>query len=121
MDREPSENARLAAAVIEAAICSGVGEWVLCSGARNLPLVEALMAMPENRRGKVWNFFEERSAAFYALGRSRVTGIPTAVLTTSGTAAAELLPAVIEAHYSGIAMILITADRPPKYRDSGSW
>ena len=120
MNREPSENARLAAAVVEAAICSGVGEWVICAGARNLPLVETLMAMPENRRGRVWNFFEERSASFFALGRSKNRATRVAVITTSGTAAAELLPASIEAHYSGQPLLLITADRPPAFRGSGA-
>jgi 2-succinyl-5-enolpyruvyl-6-hydroxy-3-cyclohexene-1-carboxylate synthase len=120
MAEELSQNARLAAAVIEAAIQSSVGEWVVCSGARNLPLVETLMAMPERRRGKVWNFFEERAAAFFALGLSKNLVGRVAVITTSGTAAAELLPATIEAHYSGQPLLLITADRPPEFRGSGA-
>lgn len=122
MDPElsPSDNALLAAAVIEAAIKSGVGEWIVGAGARNLPLIETLMQMPEKRRGRVWNFFEERSAAFFALGRVRNSNDRVAVITTSGTAAAELLPATIEAHYSGQPLLLITADRPPEYRGSGA-
>ncbi len=118
---EPSANAQLAAAVIEAAMRSGVTEWVVCSGARNLPLVEVLMALPEDRRGTVWNFFEERSAAFFALGRMKMsTSARVAVITTSGTAAAELLPATIEAHYSGHSLLLITADRPVEFRGTGA-
>ena len=120
MDSEPSDNARLAAAVIEAAIRSGVAEWVICSGARNIPLLQTLFSLSEDRRGKVWNFFEERSAAFFALGRAKAGGKRVAVVTTSGTAAAELLPATIEAHYSGQGLLLITADRPPAYRGSGA-
>ncbi len=116
----PSANAEMAAAVISAAIESGVGEWVIGAGARNLPLIESLMAMPEWQRGRVWNFFEERSAAFFALGRMKAGNRRVAVVTTSGTAAAELLPATIEAHYSGHDLLLITADRPAEFRGTGA-
>jgi len=116
----PSANAELAAAVISAAIDSGVSEWVIGAGARNLPLIESLMAIPESRRGRVWNFFEERSASFFALGRMKGGNRRVAVLTTSGTAAAELLPATIEAHYSGHSLLLITADRPAVFRGTGA-
>ncbi len=115
-----SANAKLAAAVISAAIEDGVNEWVVGAGARNLPLIESLMAMPEERRGRVWNFFEERSAAFFALGRMKQGRRRVAVVTTSGTAAAELLPATIEAHYSGYELLLITADRPAEFRGTGA-
>lgn len=120
MPEELSQNARLSAAVIEAAIRNGVEEWVVGAGARNIPLLQTLLSLPEDRRGKVWNFFEERSAAFFALGRAKVGGKRIAVVTTSGTAAAELLPATIEAHYSGQSLLLITADRPPDYRGTGA-
>lgn len=69
---------------------------------------------------KIWHFFEERCAAFFALGRSRATGTPVAVVTTSGTAAAELFPAIIEAHYQGVPLLAITADRPRNFRGSGA-
>lgn len=101
----------------------GVTEVVTCAGARNAPLVELLMAVaadfPEDKL-KCWSFFEERSAAFFALGRSVLRGTPIAVLTTSGTAAAELLPAVIEANYQGRPLIVVTADRPSRFRGTGS-
>jgi len=119
-EASPSANAELAAAVITAAIESGVDEWVVCAGARNLPLIVSLMAMPEKQRGRVWNNFEERSAAFFALGRMKAGAERVAVLTTSGTAAAELLPATIEAHYSGHSLLLITADRPAAFRGTGA-
>lgn len=73
----------------------GVAEVCVAAGARNAPLITALIASDGI---KLWSFFEERSAAFFALGRLMVDRMPIAVLTTSGTAAAELLPAVIEAH-----------------------
>jgi 2-succinyl-5-enolpyruvyl-6-hydroxy-3-cyclohexene-1-carboxylate synthase len=95
----------------------GVREVCIASGARNAPLVAALLTSPGI---KFWNFFEERSAAFFALGRMIVDREPVAVVTTSGTAAAECLPAVIEAHYQGLPLFVLTADRPKSYRGSGA-
>lgn len=66
------------------------------------------------------SFFEERSAAFFALGIARRTGRPAVVITTSGTAAAELLPAVIEAFHTGVPLIVVTADRPRRLRGTGA-
>lgn len=95
----------------------GVREVCVAAGARNAPVIAALL---ESRNLRLWNFFEERSAAFFALGRVRATSRPVAVLTTSGTAAAELLPAVIEAHYQALPLIAFTADRPKAYRGTGA-
>lgn len=95
----------------------GVREVCIAAGARNAPLVAALLT---SRGVKIWNFFEERSAAFFAVGRIMTDRSPVAVVTTSGTAAAELLPAVIEAHYQGLPLFLVTADRPKSYRGSGA-
>lgn len=95
----------------------GVREVCLCAGARNSPLVVVFDGISEFRK---FHFFEERSAAFFALGRIKSHGAPVAVITTSGTAAAELLPAVIEAHYTGLPLICVTADRPREYRGTGA-
>jgi 2-succinyl-5-enolpyruvyl-6-hydroxy-3-cyclohexene-1-carboxylate synthase len=95
----------------------GVREVCVAAGARNAPLVSALLA---SQGVKIWNFFEERSAAFFALGRIMADRRPVAVVTTSGTAAAELLPATIEAHYQGLPLVLLTADRPKSHRGSGA-
>jgi 2-succinyl-5-enolpyruvyl-6-hydroxy-3-cyclohexene-1-carboxylate synthase len=95
---------------------AGVERVVVCAGARNAPLVLAL----EKENFKTYSFFEERSSAFFALGLIKSYHKPVAVLTTSGTAAAELLPACIEACYQGMPLILITADRPKSYRGTGS-
>jgi len=95
----------------------GVREVCVAAGARNAPLVSALLACSGV---KIWNFFEERSAAFFALGRIMADRRPVAVVTTSGTAAAELLPATIEAHYQNLPLVLVTADRPKRYRGSGA-
>jgi len=90
----------------------GVRDFCVCGGSRNAPLLAVV--------GAAYSFVDERSAAFFALGRIKLTGRPVAVITTSGTAAAELLPAAIEAHYSGLPLILITADRPARYRGTGA-
>ncbi len=95
----------------------GVKEIALCSGARNSPLVTLL---DSTQSFKVFNFFDERAASFFSLGRMRQTGRPTAVLTTSGTAVAELMSAMVEAHYTGAPLIAVTADRPRKCRGTGS-
>lgn len=96
---------------------SGVREVCVAAGARNAPLVAALAA---SHGVKLWHFFEERCAAFFALGRIMSTQRPVAVVVTSGTAAAELLPATIEARYQGLPLILVTADRPKSYRGTGA-
>lgn len=96
---------------------AGVRTIAVAAGARNGPLLELLF---RSDGFEVIGFFDERSAGFFSLGRAKQTARPTAVITTSGTAAAELLPAVIEAHYSGIPLIVITADRPGTFRGSGA-
>lgn len=105
--------------LVKACVAAGVEEFVVCAGARNLPLVVAL-SQPQEREIQIYSHFEERAAGFFALGRTMSTGRPCAVVTTSGTAVAELLPAVIEAHYQGRPLLLITADRPQSFRGSGA-
>jgi 2-succinyl-5-enolpyruvyl-6-hydroxy-3-cyclohexene-1-carboxylate synthase len=95
----------------------GVREICIAAGARNAPVVAALAA---SQNLTLWHFFEERSAAFFALGRILESQRPVAVLTTSGTASAELLPAVIEAYYQAQPLIAFTTDRPKSYRGSGA-
>lgn len=103
--------------ILNTCLDKGVQEFVVCAGARNGPLVEILQ---KQSHLKIFNFFEERSASFFALGRIRSSGRPVAVVTTSGTAVAETLPAVIEANYQGLPLLIISADRPRSYRGSGS-
>jgi 2-succinyl-5-enolpyruvyl-6-hydroxy-3-cyclohexene-1-carboxylate synthase len=108
----------------------GVRDFCVCGGSRNAPLIAVLgvgrLALgeegspPDAERLTPYAFVDERSAAFFALGRAKLTERPVAVITTSGTAAAELLPAAVEAHYSGVPLILITADRPARYRGTGA-
>ena len=95
----------------------GICEWVVCPGARNMALLQVLAAAEDLVK---WTHFDERSAAFFALGRIQDMGLPVAVVTTSGTAAAELLPAVVEAYYERRPLLLLTADRPADYRGSAA-
>ena len=95
----------------------GICEWVVCPGARNMALLQVLAAAEDLVQ---WTHFDERSAAFFALGRIQDMGLPAAVVTTSGTAAAELLPAVVEAYYQRRPLLLLTADRPADYRGSAA-
>jgi 2-succinyl-5-enolpyruvyl-6-hydroxy-3-cyclohexene-1-carboxylate synthase len=102
--------------VIEQACGLGAADFCVCAGSRNAPLLAVLGASDL----RIFSFIDERSAAFFALGRAKLTGRPVAVVTTSGTAVAELLPAAVEAHYSGTKLIFITADRPARYRGTGA-
>ena len=106
--------------VVKACLKAGVREFVVCAGARNAALLEALARAEAAGLVKVWRHFEERSAGFFALGRTMETSQPCAVITTSGTAAAELLPAVIEAFYQARPLVAITADRPAEFRGTGA-
>jgi 2-succinyl-5-enolpyruvyl-6-hydroxy-3-cyclohexene-1-carboxylate synthase len=102
--------------VIEEAVARGATDFCVCAGSRNAPLLAVLGASDL----RIFSFVDERSAAFFALGRAKLTARPAVVITTSGTAVAELLPAAIEAHYSAIPLIFITADRPARYRGTGA-
>lgn len=109
-------NAELVSHFYQILINLDVSEVIVCAGARNAPLVVSL----EGRAFKVKSFFEERSAGFYALGRIKATNKPVAIMTTSGTAVAELLPAVVEGFYQGLPLVVVSADRPKSYRGSGA-
>ncbi len=109
--------------IASACAAAGIREYVVCAGARNMPLVAALCELEQSGDTgelKVWNHFEERAAGFFALGRTVASGAACAVVTTSGTAVAELLPAVIEAHYQRRPLVVISADRPAEFRGSGA-
>src|SRR6202043_3091436 len=88
---------------------------VICPGSRSTPLALALAA-----RLRVHIRLDERSAGFYALGLAMATGTPAVICVTSGTAAAELHPAVIEAHQGRVPLIVCTADRPPELHQVGA-
>jgi len=110
----------IAESAIQQALAVGTAEFVVCGGARNALMLECLARLEATGRIRVWSHFEERSAGFFALGRTMETAMPCAVVTTSGTAVAELLPAMIEAHYQARPLIALTADRPAGARGTGS-
>ena len=103
--------------IIEQLLRAGCGDFVLCGGARNAGLIAQLEAAEGLQ---IWKHFEERGAAFFALGRVKDHAQPCAVVTTSGTAVAECLPAVIEAFYTNKPLIVLSADRPAEFRGSGA-
>ncbi|MBU0982519.1 MAG: 2-succinyl-5-enolpyruvyl-6-hydroxy-3-cyclohexene-1-carboxylic-acid synthase [candidate division Zixibacteria bacterium] len=95
----------------------GVTCVVLSPGSRCTPLTAAFAGHPFIDNVK---HFDERGAAFFALGHARATGEPTALLCTSGTAVANNYPAVIEASIDNLPLIVLSADRPPELRDTGA-
>ena len=107
----------LALTLVDELARNGVTEACLAPGSRSAPLALALLA---DERFRVHVRIDERSASFLALGLAKVTGRPAVVLSTSGTAAANFHPAVIEAHESRTPMLVITADRPPELRATGA-
>lgn len=113
-------NARLAGAALGHLAGLGVRDFVICAGARNAPLVSSILMVCHNKEWTVRHHFDERTAAFFAMGLAKKNVRPVVVVTTSGTAVAELFSAVIEAYYSGIPLILVTADRPARFRGSGA-
>jgi 2-succinyl-5-enolpyruvyl-6-hydroxy-3-cyclohexene-1-carboxylate synthase len=106
-----------ASVVLEALKKIGVRDILVCPGARNAVFVQALSQTDEFN--VIWHF-EERCAGFFAVGRAVATDRPVAVITTSGTAAGELVPAMMEAFYSGVPLVTVTADRPRSFRGSGA-
>lgn len=109
--------------IIDALRQAGVRYFVVCPGSRSAPLAYALANVEDELRasgGEVVISTDERSAAFMALGYGRATGIPAAVIMTSGSAPAHTLPAVTEAWHSSIPLIVLSADRPASMRGVGA-
>lgn len=112
----PSHQPLLAAFVEELARC-GLHDACTSPGSRCAPLVLALTGEQQLR---CHSHIDERSAGFFALGLAKASYRPVALTCTSGTAVAELLPAVVEAHEARVPLIVLSADRPPELRDVGA-
>ncbi|MBK8325307.1 MAG: 2-succinyl-5-enolpyruvyl-6-hydroxy-3-cyclohexene-1-carboxylic-acid synthase [Betaproteobacteria bacterium] len=106
-----------ARALVEGLVAGGMREAVLSPGSRSSPLAFALKA---DSRVRLHVQVDERSAAFLALGLAKATGRPVAAVCTSGTAAANYLPAMAEAFLAGVPLVAVTADRPPELRGTGA-
>ncbi|WP_302080485.1 2-succinyl-5-enolpyruvyl-6-hydroxy-3-cyclohexene-1-carboxylic-acid synthase [Salinibaculum rarum] len=113
----PNRNTLWGQTLADELAAAGVDAVCLSPGSRSTPLTVAFADHPDI---DVFSHLDERSSAFFALGRARRTGDVTAVVCTSGTAAANFHPAVLEASESRVPLLLLTADRPPELQDSGA-
>jgi len=113
----PNRNVLWANALVDELVAAGVDAVVASPGSRSTPLTVAAAGHDELR---VFSQLDERSAAYFALGRARRTGRVTPLICTSGTAAANYHPAVMEADNACVPLLALTADRPPELRDSGA-
>jgi 2-succinyl-5-enolpyruvyl-6-hydroxy-3-cyclohexene-1-carboxylate synthase len=110
----------LATVLVDELVRGGVREAVLSPGSRSAPLAFALHAADAAGRLRLHVRIDERSAGFLALGLAKASGRPVPVVTTSGTAAVNLHPAVVEAAYAGVPLVALTADRPAELRGVGA-
>src|SRR6056297_4020169 len=113
----PNRNTLWAEAFVDELVRGGVSAVCITPGSRSTPLT---VAFDRHDDVHVFSHLDERSAAFFALGRARRTGDVTPLVCTSGTAAANYHPAIVEASQARVPMLVLTADRPPEIRDSGA-
>ena len=113
----PNINQLWATLLIEEFVRNGVDTFCIAPGSRSTPLV---VAVARNGRARSVVHYDERGAAFHALGYGRGTGTPAAVITTSGGALANVWPAVVEASLEHIPLLVLSGDRPPELQDAGA-
>jgi 2-succinyl-5-enolpyruvyl-6-hydroxy-3-cyclohexene-1-carboxylate synthase len=110
-DARPHANHRFAHEFVDELVAQGVRYACVSPGSRSAPLAIALARTPGIR---VFMHVDERSGAFFGLGLAKAAGVPTVLLCTSGTAAAEFHAAVVEAFHALVPLVVLTADRPPE-------
>ncbi|MBM3198823.1 MAG: 2-succinyl-5-enolpyruvyl-6-hydroxy-3-cyclohexene-1-carboxylic-acid synthase, partial [Chlamydiae bacterium] len=111
------ETLRRSYIIVQTLLHQGVSHFCLAPGSRSSPLAEAIYTLAKD---SCLVHFDERGLGFYALGLAKASKKPVALLVTSGTAVANLLPAVVEASLSRVPLLLLTADRPFELRDCGA-
>lgn len=117
MARARDINSLWASLIVEELVRSGVDTFSVAPGSRSAPLT---VALARHRRATSVVHYDERGAAFYALGYGRAVGKPAAVITTSGSALANVWPAVAEASLARVPLIVLSGDRPPELQDAGA-
>ena len=110
-------NEELTFSLVRTMALLGVRHFCICPGGRNAGMIDLIA---EEESFNIVSFHDERAAGFFALGKIMATGEPCCVVTTSGTAVGELLPAVMEAYYSSLPLVVLSADRPKRFRGSGA-
>ena len=110
-------NAKRANLLIDTLYNQGIHNFCVAPGSRSTPLA---LAIGEHPKAKAFIHFDERGLGFYALGLAKALKTPVALLVTTGTAVANLFPAIMEAHLSRIPLLILSADRPPELRDCGA-
>ncbi len=108
---------RYVGAFVDELVAAGVENVCLCPGSRSTPLALTFERHPAI---KTWVHLDERSCAYFALGMAKASGKPVAILCSSGTAAVNFAPAVVEAYHSHVPLIVLTADRPPELQGLGA-
>ncbi|HET6316204.1 MAG TPA: 2-succinyl-5-enolpyruvyl-6-hydroxy-3-cyclohexene-1-carboxylic-acid synthase, partial [Chloroflexota bacterium] len=116
-DDTAQANDLVVGALVDQLVQSGVQHACVCPGSRSTPLA---LKLAEHPRLRLWTHLDERSAAYFGLGLAKASRQPVALLATSGTAAANFVPAVVEAFYSRVPLVVLTADRPHELRDRGA-
>ena len=103
--------------LVEELVRNGIDAFCVAPGSRSAPLV---VAAARHRQARAMVHYDERGAAFHALGHARATGAPAAVVTTSGSALANVWPAVVEASLERVPLLVLSGDRPPELQDAGA-
>jgi 2-succinyl-5-enolpyruvyl-6-hydroxy-3-cyclohexene-1-carboxylate synthase len=112
-----NKNYAFAASFVDELARCGLKHVCICPGSRSSPLA---ISFARNLQIKKWVHLDERSASFFALGMAKTTHQPVALICSSGTATANFFPAIVEAHYSSVPLLILTADRPPELQGWGA-